>query len=156
MGPRVGVPVLGLVLAAAFVPAATVAQEEAPPRRPSVELPAELDRVLGDYERAWDAGDAQALAGLFTEDGFVSNGSGWIRGRDEIRAEYARAGGPLRLRALEWATAGEVGWIVGAYGYGPEASERDAGKFVLALRRGADGRWLIAADLDNSNRSPGG
>jgi hypothetical protein len=30
----------------------------------------------------------------------------------------------------------------------------DSGKFVLALRGGEDGRWLIAADMDNSNRRP--
>lgn len=30
----------------------------------------------------------------------------------------------------------------------------DSGKFVLALRGGGDGRWLIAADMDNSNRRP--
>lgn len=26
---------------------------------------------------------------------------------------------------------------------------------LLALRRGDDGRWLIAADMDNSNHRPG-
>ena len=30
----------------------------------------------------------------------------------------------------------------------------EGGKFLLALRRGGDGRWLIAADLDNANRPP--
>ena len=41
----------------------------------SVTLPPELDRVLRDYENAWQAKDAGALARLFTEDGFVlSNG----------------------------------------------------------------------------------
>jgi ketosteroid isomerase-like protein len=41
---------------------------------------------------------------------------------------------------------------VGAYRYGDAA--QDTGKFVLALRRGPDGRWLIAADIDNSIRRP--
>ncbi|HEX9632224.1 MAG TPA: hypothetical protein VGA02_07140 [Gemmatimonadales bacterium] len=41
---------------------------------------------------------------------------------------------------------------MGAYRYGDAA--RDTGKFVLALRRGPDGRWLIAADIDNSIRRP--
>lgn len=35
--------------------------------------------------------------------------------------------------------------------YGP-ASAEDRGKFVLALRRAAGGQWLIAADIDQSNR----
>jgi hypothetical protein len=34
-------------------------------------LPPDLDRVLRDYERAWSAGDAKAIALLFTEDGVL-------------------------------------------------------------------------------------
>jgi hypothetical protein len=30
----------------------------------------------------------------------------------------------------------------------------DVGKFVLVLRKAADGRWLIAADIDNLNVRP--
>lgn len=119
---------------------------------PSIELPAELDRVLRDYERAWAAGDAQALARLFTEDGFVPGPLGWRRGTSAIAAQYARAGGDLRLRAHGFFTDGDAGWIIGAYGYGDGAAQRDVGKFVLALRRSPEGRWLIAADLDGPNR----
>lgn len=122
------------------------------PRLPSVDLPPELDRVLRDYERAWQANDENALAELFAEDGFVmSNTRPPVRGRDAIRAAYADSGGPLALRAFAYGTDGSVGWIIGAFGGEPSA---DSGKFVLALRRGADGRWLIAADIDNSNRPP--
>lgn len=119
---------------------------------PSLTLPPALDRVLRDYERAWKAADAAALAALFTEDGFVPTGQGWVRGRDAIRATYARAGGGLQLRALAFAVQDTVGYIVGAYGYGDTAPTPDRGKFVLALRRQRGGPWLIAADIDNSNR----
>jgi hypothetical protein len=47
-------------------------------------------------------------------------------------------------------TEGPVGYIIGTFG--PAAGEEDRGKFVLALRRGADRRWLITADIDNSSR----
>jgi hypothetical protein len=40
---------------------------------PSVALPAELDRVLRDYERHWQARNTEALASLFVPDGFVLN-----------------------------------------------------------------------------------
>jgi ketosteroid isomerase-like protein len=120
---------------------------------PSVALPAELDRVLRDYERAWTAKDAAGLAELFSEDGFVmSEGSPPVRGRDAIRRKYANSGGPLALRALAWATDGKVGYIIGAFGGEPGGP--DSGKFILALTKGSDGRWLIAADMDNSNRRP--
>jgi ketosteroid isomerase-like protein len=128
-------------------------QQPAPPAAlPSVTLPPALDRVLRDYERAWRARDAAALAELFTEDGFVlSNGSPPVRGRAAIRAAYADGGSPrpLSLRALAYATEGRVGYIVGGFGRAP--GEPDTGKFVLALRK-EGGRWRIAADMDNSNR----
>ena len=140
--------VLTLLFAAA-VPA--FGQEPTPPAPlPPIPLPPALDRVLRDYERAWRARDATALADLFTEDGFVlSNGSPPVRGRAAIRARYADSGGPLSLRALAYATEGRVGYIVGGFAASP--GEPDTGKFVLALRR-EGGRWQIAADMDNSNR----
>ena len=114
-----------------------------------VALPPELDRVLRDYEAAWKAGDGKRLAAVFTEDGFaLSNGRLPIRGRAAIEAWHTRPGGDLQLRAFAYSTSDSVGYIVGGYGYpgitGP------GGKFLLALRRGSDGRWLIAADMDNS------
>ncbi|MGH7562225.1 MAG: YybH family protein [Gemmatimonadales bacterium] len=132
-------------------PAAAQAAPSFSPQ-PSITLPAELDRVLRDYERAWQAGDEVALVALFTADGFVPARQGWLRGSEAIRSNYASSQGPLRLRAHAYATADSVGYIVGAYAYGDSAGPPDGGKFVLALRRGAGGKWLIAADLDQSTR----
>lgn len=117
---------------------------------PSITLPAELDRVLRDYERLWQAGDAAGLAQIFTDDGFVPTRQGWQRGRAAIQAAYGSAGGNLRLRAHAFAVSDTVGYIIGAFRYGE--AERDNGKFVLALRRSRGGQWLIAADLDAANR----
>lgn len=149
-----GSAALAAVMLAASMPVQRAAGQTPDPPHPSVELPAALDRVLRDYERAWSAGDAAALAELFTEDGFATSRSDWVRGRSAIRREYQRAGGALRLRALAFATEGDTGWIVGAYGYGGDAPRGDMGKFILTLRQ-VDGRWLIAADLDSTNRPPG-
>ena len=141
--------VLTVALPLSAQPAPAVA-----PAMPSVTLPPELDRVLRDYERGWQGRDAAGLAALFTEDGFVlSNGKPPVRGRAAIREAYAKSGGPLALRALAFTTEGKVGYIIGAFGGKP--GDPDWGKFVLALRRGDDGRWLIAADMDNENRGAG-
>jgi uncharacterized protein (TIGR02246 family) len=120
-----------------------------PPPLPTVTLPSELDRVLRDYERAWRAGDPAALAALFAEDGFVlQGGRAPVRGREAIRTAYTGQGGaPLRLRALSYAVADTVGYIIGAYGYGETAG--DQGKFTLTLRRPRGGAWLIFSDMDN-------
>jgi len=121
---------------------------------PSFELPDALTRVLRDYEQAWRAGDEVALAALFTEDGFVlQNGKPPVRGHAAIREAYKDAGGgPLFLRALAYSADGVTGYIIGAYS-GTENGPDD-GKFILALRLRPDGRWMIAADMDNANRPP--
>jgi ketosteroid isomerase-like protein len=134
-------------------PSVARAQDTPPAPLPSVTLPAEVERVLRDYERNWAAGDEAALAALFTEDGFIlQNGRPPVRGRANIQQAYASSQGPLRLRAMGFAVDDSVGYIVGAYSYGE--GEGDMGKFVLALRRTPGGPWLIAADIDNGNQMP--
>jgi ketosteroid isomerase-like protein len=120
---------------------------------PDVALPPELDRVLRDYERAWRAGDTATLASLFAEDGFVlQSNRPPIRGRMAIQAAYKGHGGaPLRLRALSFAVADTIGYIIGAYGY--DNMPGDTGKFTLTLRRSPGESWLIFSDMDNSNAS---
>jgi hypothetical protein len=107
--------------------------------------------VLRDYEKEWSGRSPSGLAGLFTEDGFVLQpGHPPVRGRAGIMAAYDRSGGPLALRALAFATADTVGYIVGAYA--STAGEPDIGKFILLVRRARGGPWRIAADMDNGNR----
>lgn len=155
-------PRRALVLASALIASAAAAlgaQASQPAPRadpapmPSVQLPAALDRVLRDYERAWKAGDAAALAELFAEDGFVlQNGRAPVRGRAAIAKAYAgQAGGELRLRALAYATADTVGYILGAYSYGNRPG--DIGKFTVTLRRPRGGAWEIFSDMDNGNQA---
>jgi len=123
---------------------------QAPSALPSVQLPSELDRVLRDYEREWAARSPVGLAGLFTEDGFVLQpGRSPARGRADIEKAYQGSGGPLALRALAYATADTVGYIVGAYARA--AGEPDVGKFILLVRRVQGGAWRIAADMDNGS-----
>ena len=71
------------------------------------------------------------------------------QGRQAILAAYANAGGPLSLKAYAYAVEGPVGYIIGGYATAPDRPA--VGKFVLALRRGPSGAWLIAADIDNGN-----
>ena len=140
---------LAAVLALPALARAQIADPIAPPPIPSVALPPELDRVLRDYEKAWQARDAAGLAALFANDGFaLSNGSPAARGRPAIVERYASAGGPLALRAYAYATADTVGYIIG--GFSQRAGDPDGGKFVLALRRARGGPWQIAADIENT------
>ncbi|PZQ17441.1 MAG: DUF4440 domain-containing protein [Rhodanobacter denitrificans] len=141
-------------MAVAPLPATDLPKPPSSIEFPNVALPPELDRVLRDYERAWRAGDAAALAALFTEDGFIlQSNRPPTRGRAAIRAAYEGQGGaPLRLRALAFSADDTIGYIIGAYGYG--AGPGDTGKFTLTLRRKPDEPWLIFSDMDNGNAPP--
>ncbi|MEM7415680.1 MAG: nuclear transport factor 2 family protein [Gemmatimonadota bacterium] len=118
---------------------------------PTIDLPAGLDAVLRGYEAAWTARDADGLAALFTEDGYVLRpGYPPVVGRDAIRRAYANSGGPLALKAYAYAIEGDVGYIVG--GFALSADSPEVGKYTLTLRRQASGAWLIFSDMDNGNR----
>lgn len=120
---------------------------------PVISLPPAFDRVLRDYEAAWRDGDGPRLAALFTEDGFaIQNGAPIRRGRAAIAAGITKPGGALQLSAYAYSSSGDVGYIVGGYRYPTTVGA--GGRFVLALRSGPDGRWLIAADLDNGGPRP--
>jgi ketosteroid isomerase-like protein len=134
--------------------AATAAGQEPPlVAEPSVALPPELARVLREYEAAWGGKNAAALAQLFTPDGYVlPNGGAPVKGRAAIEKHYTGSGGPLFLRAYAYGAEGSVGYIIG--GYAGEKGRPDIGKFTLTLRKDAEGRWLIASDMDSPNRRP--
>lgn len=143
--------VVGVALGLSLAAAASLQGQEptvgADPQ-PSIELPDDMARVLRDYERHWVAGNADELAALFVERGLIVRQGTWIRGREAIRQAYQIAGGPLRLRAIEYGSDGDVGYIVGAYGYGEDLPVQDRGLFVLTLERDSSGRWLIVSDMD--------
>ncbi len=126
---------------------ATAAIAQTPP---SVALPADVERVLRDYEKAWGANDPAALARLFTADGMaLPSGQLPALGADSIRKAYSTgAGSPLFLRAIAHGGSGDLAYVIGGFGGAPD--KPDYGKFVLVLRK-VDGRWLIVADMDNSN-----
>ena len=140
-----------LFLLSCFVTVCTFAQNSPTTESPQIAtatLPPELARVLTDYESAWRNRNASALANLFTEDGFVlSPGHPIVRGRAAIEKFYSGPGGMLVLRAVSYATAGDIGYIIGVFTSRPDRPEH--GKFTLTLRKSPNGRWLIVSDMDN-------
>lgn len=116
---------------------------------PTIALPPEIDRVLRDYERFWRDGEGARLADLFTPDGILlPGGAPPQRGRSAIAASRTRGGGALELVAFAYAVGDTVGYVIGGYRPLPIAPE---GRFMLALRRAADGAWRIAADMENGH-----
>ena len=144
---------LGIVIAGAQAGAQTPQAPAGTQMPPVISLPLAFDRVLRDYEAAWRDGDGARLAALFTEDGFaVQSGSPIRHGRAAIAGGITKPGGALQLTAYAYSSSGNVAYIVGGYRYPTTVGA--GGRFVLALQAGPDGRWLIAADLDNSGPPP--
>ena len=116
----------------------------------TVAVPTEVDQLLKDYEKAWIAKDTGALAKLFTGDGMaLPSGQMPAQGEESIRKAYAQSvGAPLNLRAIAYGASGDLAYVIG--GWGGASGKPEFGKFVLVLRR-VNGRWLIVADMDNSN-----
>ncbi|MEQ1692119.1 MAG: DUF4440 domain-containing protein, partial [Gemmatimonas sp.] len=102
-----GVLVSSSLLSAQSSPATVPSARDSVVVLPTVALPVELERVLRDYERAWQTRSASGLAALFAADGFVLQpGKAPVRGRSGIEAAYAGQGGAeLRLRALAFAAS---------------------------------------------------
>ena len=115
-----------------------------------VELPSDLQQVLTNYETHWKNSDAEALASLFTEDGFILRpGYDLVKGRDNIEKSYENAGGgDLVLRAYDYSIQGNLAFIIGGYTYGTRV--KDMGKYTLTLKK-VDGNWFIHSDMDNGN-----
>lgn len=151
------VVLLALLALAALVVVPPASSQDPASNRPivermpvQVELPPALDAVLRAYEDGWKRRDSGALADLFTVDGFVLRpGHQPARGRSAIMKAYGKSGGPLVLRAYDFGADGSLGYIIGGFARLPE--DPDIGKYVLVLKKSEDGRWLIAADMDNGN-----
>jgi len=125
-------------------------QTQASAQPQTIELPEAMDRVLRDYETAWQARDAAGLAALFAEDGFVlSSRSMPVRGRAQIEQHYLGSGGPLVLSAWAYGAADSLGYIIGGFAIKP--GEDDVGKYTLTLKKHPRGHWLIMSDMDNDN-----
>ena len=123
------------------------------PPLPSVELPIEVDRVIRDWERATRSADAPALAALFTEDGLMSQPTGWVRGREAIRGAAADFGpAELRVRAHQFAAEDSVATVTGSLSDASSSVVRDVARVTFTLRS-RNGGWLIASFL-RANRPP--
>ena len=145
-------PLLATLALLAFPLTARGQAQSTPAALPSVQLPAELDRVLRDYEKAWRASDGAGLSELFADGRVVMTNSGRaVMGRAAVRELYSRGGGPLFLRAVAYAMDDTVAYIIG--GYAVREGENDAGTYVLTLVRPTRaGKWLISADMDRAHR----
>jgi uncharacterized protein (TIGR02246 family) len=109
----------------------------------------------GEWRTAMNAGDADGIAALYTEDARIMAPNGEATtGRDAVRSafgEFIEAGAKVELNPIETQSAGDIAYIVGKYTLTIGGEFADRGKYVEIWRRGADGEWLMSNDIWNSD-----
>jgi len=134
------------------VPTASAAQDRAA-----------IDKTRADYQAAWGASNAEQIASLYTDDAFVLypnqpavSGKAAIIGYfKSFFDEFVQDS--FTLTSAEVEIVGPWAFDRGAYRWKsrPKAGGdpiEDYGKYLVILRRQADGSWKVARDMDNSDR----
>ena len=120
---------------------------------PVIDVPADVQRLLREFETHWRARDARAFAALFTADGLMQVGGGWRLGPGAIHNARLGAGGNIRLDPQSFGGNGSYAHVAGSYGRVGEPPPGELGKFLLVLEKAANGPWRIAA-ATLQNRAP--
>ena len=155
------VAILGVALVSAV---ALGARPEAQAAKQSAADPA-IKAVADNYVKASLAGDAKAIAALYTEDAVeMPPNAQMIKGREAIEKYYTglMAGGGkmtnFTLTHLESHSSGDAGYDVGTYQQtftppGAGAPANETGKYVVVLKK-VGGAWKVAYAIYNSDRAP--
>jgi uncharacterized protein (TIGR02246 family) len=120
--------------------------------------------VADAYSKASIAGDAKAIAALYTDDATeMPPNAPMIKGRAGIEQHYVKEMGSMKLLSLSFThlethATGDTGYDVGTYQQsvmpkGASAPVQDTGKYVVILKRSA-GAWKVAYAIYNSDLPP--
>lgn len=126
---------------------------------------AAIKQIADAYVKASLAGDAKAIAALYTEDAVeMPPNQPPIKGRAAIEQHYAKLFtgegklGQFSLTHLETRASGDLGYDAGTYQQtmnppGKAAPMKDTGKYVVILER-VKGEWKVAYAIYNSDQPP--
>lgn len=115
-----------------------------------------------DWEKAFKAGDAKAVAALYAEDALLlPPGNPGVRGRAAIQAFFikdiaeAKAAGVVLVvnPKTDVGVSGDMGWESGTYTATVKGAVVESGKF-LSVSRKKNGKWLYLRDTWNADAAP--
>lgn len=113
-----------------------------------------IEAAVTRYVAASNRGDADALMELYAEEAFLLPPDHEpIEGREAI-GEFWRGGTDqgLEVSTLRIDTDGRLAYLIGTYRLPATGEEpADWGKYVMCLKRQADGSWKLTADIWNSS-----
>ena len=147
--------VLGMLAAAVLV--ATWARAQ------SAASAADIVKVADAYVKASLAGDAKAVAALYTDDAIeMPPYEPLVKGKAAIEQYYTKQmSGPAKLKSLnlthlESKASGDIGYDVGTYSQtisDGQHSMDDTGKYTVIVKR-VGTAWKVAYAIYNSDKQP--
>ena len=114
------------------------------------------------WEKAYNAGDAKAVAALYAEDArLLPPGASGASGRPAILEFFTKdiagskaAGAVIALNPkTDVGVSGNMGWESGTYKVAVKGAVVETGKF-LSVSRKRDGKWLYIRDTWNADAPP--
>lgn len=150
---------------AVFVPAIVLAAAcGGSPEVPTSGDTAPIDDVRNRYIAAYNAGDAAGVAALFAEDAISMPDHGEaLEGRaaieSHLRDVFMQFSASTAITAGETEVIGDIAHEHGSFTVTltPKAggdARTETGKYLVILKKGSDGAWLLHHDIDNSNVPP--
>ena len=126
---------------------------------------AAVDSVRAKYQAAFKAGDAAAIAALYTSDPIsmgnmqptASSGDAITSGQKAFFDQYTVA--DFTLTPVRSDASGDLAYDIGTYRFTgvPKAKGdtlKQEGRYVVILHRQSDGTWKALADMDNVSAPP--
>ena len=145
----------GLLLLAGYVSAASAAEAS--------KEEAAIRAITQAWVKAYNAGDAKALSGLYAEQAvLLPPGAPAANGKAAIQAyfakdtaESAKAGVTFSIGAKsDVGTAGDLAWESGTYAVKAKSGASvEIGKYLTVYNK-SGGKWLIIRDTWNSDAPP--
>ena len=117
---------------------------------------AQIAQVNRSFERGVSDGDAEAMAGMFTDDALVlPPNSGVLRGKDAIEAyfqgSFDMGVARVDLETVEVEHHGDTATEVGRVNlFDDSGNVLDRGKYIVIWKK-VDGSWKLHRDIHNSN-----
>ena len=162
MRRRTVLSALSLIAVAACAPASGAAKPDSATAAADQQA---IGKVRDAYAAAFKAGDASAIAALYTSDGLTQpNNQPTASGTAGITASVKASFDQLNivsftLTPVKTEASGNLGYDIGTYAFTatpkPKGDTIKAeGRYVVILRKGDDGTWKAVADMDNLPMMP--
>jgi len=123
-----------------------------------MELRSAIESLAAQWDAAYNAGDAAALAEMYAEDAkLMPQGGDIVNGRAAIQefwaAEIAATpeGVTNALETVEVHGSGDMAYEIGRFSATVEGEVIGEGKYLVAWQQQPDGSWKIVVDIWNTN-----